>query len=114
MDFSEILYNDKPTKTKEGLPRVTEATRVAFMQSLQVEFGIRENSGSILREWAEGIREENPEFGNYVLQLISEHYPEERGAVLASVVSAYELLKTQALNDKIKKYFEIQDRNYHP
>jgi hypothetical protein len=109
MDLIESLFKRRPTKTKEGLPLVTEETRLAFIESLQVESEIRENSGSILREWAERVREENPEFGKYVIQLISEYAPEERGSVLASVVSGYELLRTQALNDKIKEKFGIKD-----
>ncbi len=107
MDLSEILYNRKPTKTREGLPIITKETVTAFVRGSDLECESRDASNPLLEEWASEIREENPELAKYILNLISEDNPEERGKNLAYIMSIYELLKSQALNDKIKKDYGI-------
>jgi len=99
-------------RTKEGLPLVTKETVTAFSKSLEKEVVIREYFGmkkSILGEWTNEIREENPEVIAYILELTERFCPEAKGAILASILSVYELLKSQALNDKIKEYFGIRN-----
>lgn len=113
MDLSEILHNNKPTKTREGLPILTEKTRVAFVESLQVESEIRAASNSILKEWAKETERENPEIMKYIRRIIGEYPPNLQRATLACLLSIYQILKSQALNDRIEEYFGIQDRNYH-
>ncbi len=113
MDLSEILHNNRHTKTKEGIPVLTEETRTAFSKSLEVEVEIRECPDSILVEWVDEIGEENPEVIEYASGIVGRFPPKLKGIALASLLSLYELLKSRALNDKIKKYFGIQDKNYH-
>jgi len=105
MNLIESLFKRKPTETKEGLPILTEETRIAFMKEIDREVNIRGCPGSILTEWLGEIGKENPEFVNYARVIVREYPREIQGAILTSIFYSYRILKSQALNDKILEYW---------
>jgi hypothetical protein len=95
--------------TKEGLPVITEETRTAFVKQLEQEVKMRECPSLIMREWNHEIYEENPEIIKYIAHIIDKYPPDLKGVTIASILSLYMLLKSQALNDKIKEYFGVKE-----
>jgi len=104
MNFIENLFK-RPTKTREGLPLLTEETRLAFTRELERDVEIRTCPTNILSKWATETWKENPEIMRYLRELIQEYPREMYGPTLAGFLSLYRILKSQALNDKIREYF---------
>ncbi len=103
MGLGRFFKND--SKTLEGLPVLTEETRLAFTKELEREVVMRKCPASILDEWTEEVGKENPEVIKYIMHVVYNYPPEIQGMSIASLLSLYRLLKSQYINYQILKYF---------
>ena len=101
-------YNNQ---TKEGLPKLTHETLRAFREEISREIlkGAEERE-HLLEKWCKELESENPILLCSMQEAASRYHPEIQGSVFFSFVMFYQLLKSQAANDKIRKYWELANR----
>jgi len=92
-------------QTKEGLPRLTRETLIAFRNEISREVSKGNFLDPILEKWCRELEEENPVLLCYFQESASRYHPDIQGITLFSFVMFYQLLKSQASNDKIFQYF---------
>ncbi len=104
MPSIEDLFK-RPAKTAEGLPLLTEKTRLAFIRELEREAELKGSSSAISSQWTTETWKENPELMLFLRDLIRE-YPEEMyGQILGGFLCVYRILKSQANNDRVQEQF---------
>jgi len=96
-------YNNQ---TKEGLPILTLETLRAFKKEIDREISRKpEEKEHILGEWCKELESENPVLLCYIQESASRYPPDIQGVTFFYFVMFYQLLKSQAANDKILEYF---------
>lgn len=92
-------------QTKGGLPKLTTETLAAFKNEMSRQIFQGNCLHPILEEWCKELEAENPVVLCYIQESVSRYHPDMQRVTFFSLVMLYQLLKSQASNDKVFEYF---------
>jgi len=109
MDLADNLRDDKSlTKTKDGLPRVTQEAIDSFKRKMKLFISTNSRESEI-EEWTKEIESENPALLCLFQEFVAPYPSYLQGLTVDHFVSIYHLLKVQAVEDSLSAFKKIYE-----